>query len=126
MANSTKRPRGFAAMDRNRQREIARMGGRAAHLRGTAHEFSPEEARQAGRLGGQASHGGRGGKHAPSADTSTKPGRADPADSSDTGDDADRDDREGKRDQSRDEEHRLGTADDVEPVERDGGTTAGN
>ncbi len=46
--------RGFAAMDSAKQREIASKGGRAAHAQGTAHEFSPEEARQAGRKGGQA------------------------------------------------------------------------
>ena len=46
--------RGFAGMDPSRQREIARMGGRAAHEKGSAHEFSPEEARQAGRKGGLA------------------------------------------------------------------------
>jgi general stress protein YciG len=39
-------------MDRERQREIARLGGRAAHASGHAHEFDPEEARQAGRKGG--------------------------------------------------------------------------
>ena len=39
-------------MDRARQREIARLGGRAAHQRGTAHEFTREEAREAGRKGG--------------------------------------------------------------------------
>lgn len=44
--------RGFAAMDPERQREIARQGGRAAHERGTAHEFSVDEAREAGRRGG--------------------------------------------------------------------------
>ena len=44
--------RGFASMDRARQREIARLGGRAAHQRGTAHEFTREEAREAGRKGG--------------------------------------------------------------------------
>jgi general stress protein YciG len=48
--------RGFASMDRTKQREIARKGGRAAHLRGTAHEWSSEEAREAGRKGGRASH----------------------------------------------------------------------
>jgi general stress protein YciG len=47
--------RGFASMDRSKQREIARKGGRAAHLRGTAHEWSSEEAREAGRKGGTAS-----------------------------------------------------------------------
>lgn len=46
--------RGFASMDRTRQREIARLGGRAAHQRGTAHEFTREEAREAGRKGGVA------------------------------------------------------------------------
>ena len=46
--------RGFAAMDREKQREIARKGGKAAHQKGTAHEFSPDEARAAGRKGGQA------------------------------------------------------------------------
>jgi len=46
--------RGFASMDPQRQREIASQGGRAAHEKGTAHEFSSEEARAAGRKGGQA------------------------------------------------------------------------
>ena len=45
--------RGFASMDRERQREIARKGGRAAHARGTAHEFTSDEARAAGRKGGE-------------------------------------------------------------------------
>jgi general stress protein YciG len=48
------RSRGFAAMDRDKQREIASMGGRAAHEKGTAHEFTSEEAREAGRKGGEA------------------------------------------------------------------------
>ena len=43
-------------MDRGRQREIARKGGKAAHVKGTAHEWSREEARVAGRKGGLASH----------------------------------------------------------------------
>jgi general stress protein YciG len=42
-------PRGFAAMDPQRQREIASLGGRAAHQSGHAHEFTTEEAREAGR-----------------------------------------------------------------------------
>ncbi|MBI5710926.1 MAG: stress-induced protein [Candidatus Eisenbacteria bacterium] len=46
--------RGFAALDRERQREIASKGGRAAHDKGTAHEFTPDEAREAGRRGGVA------------------------------------------------------------------------
>ena len=45
--------RGFASMDPQRKREIASKGGRAAHEKGTAHEFSPEEARNAGRKGGE-------------------------------------------------------------------------
>jgi len=52
------RSRGFASMEPDRQREIARLGGRAAHARGTAHEWTSEEARIAGRKGGEASHGG--------------------------------------------------------------------
>ncbi len=46
--------RGFASMDREKQREIASKGGRMAHQKGTAHEFTPEEARIAGRKGGLA------------------------------------------------------------------------
>lgn len=46
--------RGFAAMDPQKQREIASKGGRAAHEKGTAHEFTPDEARVAGRKGGEA------------------------------------------------------------------------
>ena len=45
--------RGFASMDPQRQREIASEGGKAAHEKGTAHEFTSEEARAAGRKGGQ-------------------------------------------------------------------------
>lgn len=45
--------RGFAAMSPARQQEIASMGGKAAHQKGTAHEFTSEEARRAGRLGGR-------------------------------------------------------------------------
>lgn len=40
-------------MDKNKQREIARKGGRAAHRHGNAHEFTPEEAKIAGRKGGK-------------------------------------------------------------------------
>ena len=68
---SSKR-RGFAGMSEQRQRAIAAQGGRAAHKRGTAHEFSPTEARQAGQKGGEsvsrdrrhmAKIGRRGGEH---------------------------------------------------------------
>jgi general stress protein YciG len=48
--------RGFAGMDRDKQREIASKGGRAAHRKGTAHRFTADEARLAGRKGGQAAH----------------------------------------------------------------------
>lgn len=48
--------RGFASMDPERQREIASEGGKAAHEKGTAHEFTSEEAREAGREGGKAAH----------------------------------------------------------------------
>jgi general stress protein YciG len=47
--------RGFASMDPERQREIASQGGKAAHQKGTAHEFTSEEARRAGSM----SHGNR-------------------------------------------------------------------
>ncbi|MBH1449495.1 KGG domain-containing protein [Stenotrophomonas geniculata] len=46
--------RGFASMDQDKQRAIAAKGGRAAHASGNAHEFSPAEARVAGRKGGEA------------------------------------------------------------------------
>ena len=52
--SSGKSNRGFASMDPARQREIASEGGRAAHEKGTAHEFTSEEAREAGRKGGKA------------------------------------------------------------------------
>ena len=52
MSDTSKR--GFASMDEDKQREIASKGGHAAHEKGTAHEFTPEEAREAGRKGGEA------------------------------------------------------------------------
>jgi general stress protein YciG len=55
-----KERRGFASMSPEKQREIASKGGRAAHQKGTAHEWSSDEAREAGRKGGMASRGGRG------------------------------------------------------------------
>jgi uncharacterized protein len=51
-----KADRGFASMDRSKQREIASKGGRVAHEKGAAHEWTSEEARAAGRKGGVASH----------------------------------------------------------------------
>lgn len=47
--------RGFASMDRDKQREIASKGGKAAHAKGTAHEWTAEEAAAAGRKGGRSS-----------------------------------------------------------------------
>lgn len=51
MASTSKR--GFASMDASKQREIASKGGKAAHAKGTAHEFTSDEARVAGRKGGE-------------------------------------------------------------------------
>jgi hypothetical protein len=72
--------RGFASMDPARQREIASEGGKAAHQKGTAHEFTSDEARRAGSM----SHGNRqsaeSSSHAPSssARSSVKPGTSMP------------------------------------------------
>ena len=52
MAEKSKR--GFASMDAEKQRAIASKGGKAAHAKGTAHEFTSEEAREAGQKGGEA------------------------------------------------------------------------
>ncbi len=46
--------RGFASMDKTKQRMIASKGGKAAHKKGTAHTWTSEEARRAGQLGGRA------------------------------------------------------------------------
>jgi uncharacterized protein len=59
-SGTRKERRGFASMSPEKQREIASKGGRAAHEKGTAHEWTSEEARSAGRKGGQISRGGRG------------------------------------------------------------------
>lgn len=59
MANNNRGGRGFASMDEERQREIASMGGKAAHAKGTANEFDSETGREAGRKGGKASHSNR-------------------------------------------------------------------
>lgn len=50
----SKSSRGFASMDVVKQKEIASKGGKAAHEKGTAHQFTSEEAAAAGRKGGQA------------------------------------------------------------------------
>lgn len=60
MNDKPKARRGFASMSPEKQREIASKGGRAAHAKGTAHEWSSGEARDAGRKGGMVSRGGRG------------------------------------------------------------------
>ena len=60
VTNERKERRGFASMSPEKQREIASKGGRAAHEKGTAHEWTADEARSAGRKGGQVSRGGRG------------------------------------------------------------------
>lgn len=74
--SSGTRNRGFASMDPARQREIASQGGKAAHAKGTAHEFTSEEARRAGSM----SHGNRqsasAGSGGPSAAASSKGGRS--------------------------------------------------
>jgi len=57
-SRKTNTGRGFAAMKPERQREISSEGGRAAHRSGHAHQFTSEEAREAGRKGGQASRSG--------------------------------------------------------------------
>jgi len=60
-------------MSPEKQREIASKGGRAAHEKGTAHEWTADEARTAGRKGGQVSRGGRGRLIVPSSDTPVTP-----------------------------------------------------
>ena len=60
MTTERKERRGFASMSPEKQREIASKGGRAAHEKGTAHEWTADETRSAGRKGGQVSRGGRG------------------------------------------------------------------
>lgn len=60
LSSSGKSRRGFASMSPEKQREIASKGGRAAHEKGTAHEWTTDEARAAGRKGGLTSRGGRG------------------------------------------------------------------
>jgi uncharacterized protein len=57
--STPQKKRGFAALDRQRVRELARRGGVAAHRAGTAHEFTSDEARAAGRKGGLASQANR-------------------------------------------------------------------
>lgn len=53
MTEDKKDRRGFASMNPDKQKQIASKGGRAAHAKGTAHKFTPEEARVAGQKGGR-------------------------------------------------------------------------
>ena len=53
---TSKSTRGFAAMDPEKRRAIASKGGKAAHIKGTAHRFTPAEASEAGRKGGRVAH----------------------------------------------------------------------
>lgn len=62
--SAPRRRRGFATMDRDKVREIASHGGKAAHAAGTAHEFTSDEARAAGRKGGLATNAKRRSKDA--------------------------------------------------------------
>lgn len=73
MTGERRERRGFASMAPEKQREIASKGGRAAHQKGTAHEWTAEEARVAGRKGGQISRGGRGRLVAPPVATVSAP-----------------------------------------------------
>jgi general stress protein YciG len=50
----TKGKRGFASMDPEKRREIARRGGRTVHGRGTGYTFTQEEQRKGGERGGRA------------------------------------------------------------------------
>jgi general stress protein YciG len=76
-AGERRERRGFASMSPEKQREIASKGGRAAHQKGTAHEWTSEEARNAGRKGGQISRGGRGRlADGPSSESAEPPYRA--------------------------------------------------
>ncbi len=59
VAEKPRKPRGFAAMDPKLVSELAKRGGKAAHRAGTAHQFTSEEARVAGRKGGMATHAKR-------------------------------------------------------------------
>jgi general stress protein YciG len=78
-----KEDRGFASMDPAKQREIASKGGKAAHQKGTAHEWTSEEARDAGRKGGIASHRRRR-EQSGGADDDAEPALSNPSPGPDT------------------------------------------
>jgi general stress protein YciG len=100
--------RGFASMSPERQREIASKGGRAAHEKGTAHEWTPDEARRAGRKGGETvsrdrAHMaaiGREGGGARSARRNTPPRGSDAVQSNDTEQRGNRNERDDNRNES--------------------------
>lgn len=60
MKAANKMKRGFASMDPEKVKAIASKGGQTAHKKGVAHQWTVDEARKAGKLGGAASNGGRG------------------------------------------------------------------
>jgi general stress protein YciG len=64
MATNNIKRRGFASMDAERRREIARKGGKAAHQLGRAHEWDSDGARAAGRIGGRRGSAGKGRRRA--------------------------------------------------------------
>ncbi len=72
------RGRGFAGMDRERQRQISSQGGKAAHQKGTAHEFDSNEAREAGRKGGMVSGGRRRAREQANQQSRREPERENP------------------------------------------------
>ena len=63
------KPRGFAAMSPEKQKELSRRGGEAAHRKGVAHRFTAADAREAGRKGGRATHAKRRAERAESTNT---------------------------------------------------------
>ncbi len=65
--------RGFASMSKEKQKEIASKGGKAAHVKGTAHQFTKDEAREAGRKGGHASGVTRASRGTSASDTDSSP-----------------------------------------------------
>jgi uncharacterized protein len=67
--NKVAKPRGFAAMSPEKQRELSRRGGEAAHRKGVAHRFTAADAREAGRKGGRATHAKRRAERAESVET---------------------------------------------------------
>ena len=72
------RGRGFAGMDPERQRQISSQGGKAAHQKGTAHEFDSNEAREAGRKGGMVSGGRRRAREQAAQQSRREPERENP------------------------------------------------